>query len=275
MMDAGEQARELRRAGHTIEQIKAALGTRSNRKLAEWLRGVPPDPSVHKARAKPDLRAQARVLRGAGKSYNAIAAELGVSKSSVSVWCRDVVLTDQQRAALVLPSEQARLKRAAATRAGRIRRTQLIQQEAAAEIGALSERELFLVGVALYWAEGSKQKPWMPSQRVALINSDDLVIRTFLAWLKLVGVTDAELSLRVVIHESADIAAATAYWADVAGVEVDRFEKPTLKRHNPRTVRKNTAEAYVGCLVVGVRRSTDLNRRIAGWWLGIAASVGQ
>lgn len=36
---------------------------------------------------------------------------------------------------------------------------------------------------------------------------------------------------------------------------------------------EHRAHAYVGCLVVHVRRSTDLNRRIAGWWQGIAAGL--
>jgi len=40
---------------------------------------------------------------------------------------------------------------------------------------------------------------------------------------------------------------------------------PTLKRHNPKTVRKNVGDSYRGCLRINVRRSSGLYRRIEGW----------
>lgn len=39
--------------------------------------------------AKTELKARARELRRAGRTYDEIVAELGVSKSSVSLWVRD------------------------------------------------------------------------------------------------------------------------------------------------------------------------------------------
>ena len=44
-----------------------------------------------------------------------------------------------------------------------------------------------------------------------------------------------------------------------------QFRRPTLKRHNPTTIRKNTGDDYHGCLRVEVRRSADLYRQIEGW----------
>jgi hypothetical protein len=38
-----------------------------------------------------------------------------------------------------------------------------------------------------------------------------------------------------------------------------------VKRHNPKTVRKNVGDTYHGCLRIDVRRSADLYRRIEGW----------
>ncbi len=106
-----------------------------------------------------------------------------------------------------------------------------------------------------------------------LINSDPTVILVFLAWLRLVGITDDRLQFRLSIHRSADVVGATARWSEVIGFGPDRFEKPSLKRHSPTTVRHNTSSGYIGCLIVRVRRSVHLNRQIAGWWAGIG-SVG-
>jgi transposase-like protein len=80
--DLESEAKRLRRAGRTIRAIKAELGVTSNRVIGELLRGEPPNPAVYAGRAKRDVQEQARALREQGMSYNAIAAELGVAKSS-------------------------------------------------------------------------------------------------------------------------------------------------------------------------------------------------
>lgn len=129
------------------------------------------------------------------------------------------------------------------------------------------------MGVALYRAEGSKAKPWNLSQHVCLINSDPDVIRVFLAWLEMLGVKKDDLTFRISIHESGDVNAAEHFWADVVGVPRSELRRTPLKRHSTRSTRRLPTESYVGCLRVDVRRSTDLNRQIAGWWHGLVAGV--
>ena len=124
-----------------------------------------------------------------------------------------------------------------------------------------------------YWAEGSKNKPWRTGARVSFLNSDPDMIQLFLRWLRLIEVDDDQY--RVYIHESADVTGAQAFWAQVVGVEQSVLDRTTLKRHNPLTIRKNIDAGYHGCLCVSVRRSTDLNVRIAGWFKGIAAGAGR
>lgn len=143
------------------------------------------------------------------------------------------------------------------------------KRSAAQSIGSLTDRELFMIGVALYWAEGSKDKPYRRTEVLHFINSDPNVIRVFLRWLELLGVTRERLTMRVSIHESADVQAAERYWADIVEVDTSALSKATLKKHNPRTVRKNTSDAYHGCLVIYVRKSAELYRRMEGAWYGI------
>jgi hypothetical protein len=144
---------------------------------------------------------------------------------------------------------------------------------AAREIGPLSERELLLVGVALYWAEGSKDKPYSRRERVTFINSDPDVITLYLRWLDLLGVEPSRRRFHLSIHESADVGAALVFWAELIGVPPVDFCKTTLKRHNPRTVRHKVGEDYRGCLAVRVNGSADLYRRIEGWWSGIVGGA--
>jgi|ERR1017187_5630412 transposase len=85
-----EQAVALRRAGKSRREIQQILQIRSNATLNEVLRGEPPPPWTRRPNAKDGVRARARELREQGMAYHEIAAKLGVSKSSVSLWVRDL-----------------------------------------------------------------------------------------------------------------------------------------------------------------------------------------
>ena len=85
-----ERAIALRRAGHSRREIKQILGIGSNQTLNEALQGEPPPEWTRRPRAKDDLHARARELREQGLDYEEIAGALGVSKSSVSLWVRDM-----------------------------------------------------------------------------------------------------------------------------------------------------------------------------------------
>lgn len=197
--------------------------------------------------------------------------ELGCSKGSISLWVRDLPKPERRD-----PSEQAKLasrKRWDHELAVRDEERQKTKAAAAAEIGTLSDRELFLVGVGMYWAEGSKDKPYDRRENVTFVNSDPGMIETFLRWLDLLGVERDRVRYCVMIHESADVAGAEQYWADLVGADRSAFNKTTIKKHNPKTVRKNVGASYRGCLTIKVRQSADLYRRIEGWWYGIVLSA--
>lgn len=260
-----QQAVALRRAGKSRREIKQILGV-GNSTLDRALRGEPPPQWTRRPRAKDDLHAKARDLRARGYIYVEIAAELGVSKSSVSLWTRDLPRVGR------IGYEEIRKRNAAGVseywRAEGLRREarrQAAGEAAAAEIGALSDREILIAGAVAYWCEGSKSKPYRRKDRITFINSDPGLIELFLRFLAVAGVTPDRLICRLCIHESADVTAAQKFWLDVTGVPETQFRRPTLKRHNPRTVRKNTGPAYHGCLVISVRQSAELYRHVEGW----------
>ncbi|KMS88516.1 hypothetical protein ACZ91_25605 [Streptomyces regensis] len=266
-----EQAIALRRAGRSLRQIRDELKIYNNDILNQLVKGEPPPAWTRRPRAKDDLRARARELRLQGWTYDQIEAELGCSRSSVSLWVRDL----PKPAPRYTPEEQRALMQEGLAKRRAADREKLERTKAAAldDVGELTDRELFMAGIALYWAEGAKSKPYDRRERAIFVNSDPGVIRTYLAWLDLLGVDRERLTFRVLIHESADVAAAHRHWADIADVDPGVFAKPTLKRHNPKTVRKNIGDDYHGCLVVGVARSAHLYNRIEGWWNGIVAQA--
>jgi transcriptional regulator with XRE-family HTH domain len=273
-MERREQAVQLRLAGLSTSQIAQAMGLRSGGGvLSRWLQGVPAPEWTKRPNAKDDLRERAVAMRKEGRSYREIGEALGVSKSTLSDWLKDVVLTHEQRERLALLQEQGRTRAARTNRAARVARQAVAFEGARAQIPNVAESELFVAGVVAYWAEGSKAKPWRPGEWFTFINSDPQMITLMLRWLDLVGVSRDRLILRVSIHETADVPAAETFWRALVGVGEDQFRRPTLKRHNPRTVRKNVGADYHGCLIINVRRSTELYRQIEGWWAGIVGSV--
>lgn len=261
-----EQAIALRRAGKSRREIKEILGVRNNDALSDLLRGESPPPWTHRPRAKDADHARACELRGQGRTYSEIAAALGVSTSSVSRWVRDLPRTGR------LSYEECRKRNADGVArywedVGSIReaRRHAICETAVAQIGAMNDREVLIAGAIAYWCEGTKSKLYAPRDRVTFINSDPHLITFFLRFLAVAGVAADRLICRVHIHESADVAAAQVFWEEVTGLPADQFRRPTLKRRNPSTVRKNTGDGYHGCLIINVRRSTELYRQIQGW----------
>jgi transposase len=261
-----EQAIALRRAGKSLREIKAILAIGSNETLHKALRDVPPQPWTLRPRAKDDLHAKARALRGLGRTYNEIAGELGVSKSSVSLWVRDMPRPGR------LSYEECRRRNAEgvasywqAERPLREARWRDVSDAAAAQICGLTDREIVIAGAIAYWCEGTKNKPYRRGNRVVFINSDPELILFFLRFLAVAGIERERLICQLHIHESADVPAAQRYWMGVTGLPAEQFHRPLLKRHNPKTVRRNTGELYHGCLRVEVRRGADLYLRIEGW----------
>jgi DNA-binding CsgD family transcriptional regulator len=271
-------AEALRTDGRTYDEIAIELGV-SKSSLSLWLRDLP-HPSdqpravintpEHELVAEPsDKRGVARVLRNAGFLLREIGDELEVSVVQAHRWTKD----------LPVPARAVHGRTAEETKAmGRLawdKRLAADDEERAAFIASVAERVppvsgelLDLLAAVAYWCEGTKRKPWRRKESLSFINSDPDVIRLWLRWLR-GRVCDDRIRLRVAIHESADVQAATSYWAEVVGRDVADFQRPTLKKHKPVTVRKNVGDSYRGCLVVVVLQSRDLYREIEGFWRGI------
>ncbi|WP_067456006.1 hypothetical protein [Actinomadura macra] len=219
------------------------------------------------------LKPKAIELRRQGWTYREIAGSLDISISICSLWLRDLPRSprkkySQQRAAAMWNGHWVPFH---ARRERERRETKLA---ACQEVGQLTERDVLIAGAVAYRCEGSKDKAHRRSEMVAFINSDPALIVLFLHFLDVAGVSLERLRLRLHIHETADREAATEYWSALAGITADRFQKPVIKRHKPKTLRKNTSVGYRGCLEVRVLDSADLYRRIEGWAHGAILGAG-
>lgn len=220
---------------------------------------------------KAEEKIKAIRLRKQGLSYNEILREVSVAKSTLSVWLKDVGLARKQQQRLTLKRKAAQMKAQEACRDARIARESRTIESARKEIKSVSKKELWLIGTALYWAEGSKQKKYNVSQRTTFNNSDPRMILLFDRWLReICGREKEDLHYSIYIHRAADIDAAKKFWGNLLKTDMDRVY---LKTHNPKSNKKNYDEHYHGLLRIDVRKSTDLNRKITGWILGMLENL--
>ncbi|WP_203990833.1 helix-turn-helix domain-containing protein [Micromonospora lutea] len=264
--DAAEVRRLRTEEQLSVREIRARTGLGRNR-IPELLRGVPAPARTRRPRAKDDLRAEAVALRSTGQSVPEIARRLEVSRSTAYLWVRHLPLTRNREEELERRRAHSKVMtdaRWAAHRAARDRAQAETHALAARVVGQLDERDLLLLGAAIYWCEGTKSKPWRRDDHVQFVNSDPGLLSLFLRFLEACGVDRAVPTYRVSIHETADPDAAAEWWSTELGVPLERFRRASLKKHNPTTARLNTGDGYRGCLVINVPRSRELYWRIEG-----------
>jgi hypothetical protein len=206
-------------------------------------------------------------LRKKGFSYNEILRKVPVAKSTLSVWLKEIGIAKPQKQRLTLKRKLAQLKAQETCRQARILRETIIVNAAKKEVDTISKKELWLIGSILYWAEGSKQKSHNVSQRVSFGNSDPSMILLFIRWAKeICKCKSCDFIYSLYIHKTANEKAARLFWENTVQ---GKLSWTYLKNHNPKSRRKNTKENYHGLLRVDIKKSTDLNRQIKGWVMGI------
>jgi len=211
-------------------------------------------------------------LRRKGKSYSEILKSINVAKSTLSLWLRSVGLSQKQKQRLSEKKRISALRGATARRNARVLETKEIQKKAQGEVKKISSRELWLIGAALYWAEGSKEKESNPGSGVIFTNSDLFMIKLYLKWLlNICKVKKEDIVFEVYIHENSrnNIRNVIHYWAQHTGFSKAMFNRVYFKKNKPKTNRTNIGDSYNGVLKVKVRASSVLSRKIGGWIKGI------
>ncbi|MFH1162402.1 MAG: hypothetical protein V1696_03990 [Candidatus Jorgensenbacteria bacterium] len=220
----------------------------------------------------PSLKEKAVALRRGGLSYSEILNQIPIAKSTLSTWLHSVGLSKKQKQRLTEKKLASARRGAFRKHEIRLLKTDAIFKEAIKDIAHISERELFLIGVALYWAEGAKEKEWRPGSGVQFTNSDASMVTLFLKWLTDVCRVDKdEIYFDLFIHETSKnrVSSIIDYWSKHTNFPRNYFQHVYFKRNKLATKRKNVGDSYFGVIKVRVKTSSTLNRKIAGWTKGV------
>lgn len=214
----------------------------------------------------------ALILRRKGESIQKIAERVKVSKGTVSLWCRNIILKKEQIKRLVknqqAGSYKGRIISAEIKRQARIQEESVLRIKGIREIGEVSKRDLFVIGVAMYLSEGYTS----PNEsRVGFVNSDPKIILLMLKWFKEICQVPKEkviLSIRINKNQKNRIDAVEKYWPQVTEIPLSQFNKTILINTKSKKVFSNS-ENYFGTLRIIIRQSTKLRRILNGWVEGL------
>lgn len=218
------------------------------------------------------LRDQAVKLRTDGYSYGMIKDKLGISKSTLSNWLGNIPFTPNEE--VIKRTGEAQLKSALYKCRLKLENIAKMKKEAETEVGNISPRDMFMLGIGLYLGEGSKSQ-----EEVRVVSSDPVILRLAIKWLKRFGGIKL-CHFRMAIHgyPDHDVSKLLDFWSKSLDIPVNQFIKTTIDiRQNKSSYKRRkllygTAHLYVrsgGTLALGVK---NLHRKIMGW---IEASTKQ
>ncbi len=211
-------------------------------------------------------REKAKKLRKKGFSIGDIANKISVSKSTVSYWCRDITLSPKQIEHIEKQHKKAcvgaLLTVAERRRIERIIQTKKSRERGMADVGKISKRDLFMIGLALYWGEGYKKG----NEEFGFTNSDPKMIEVAIKWLEdIYNVKKDYLILRVSINQTHEKrgSCVVEYWSKITRVPITQFTKTSFIKTKSKKIYPNHDEHF-GTLRIKIRKGAGLRRQVLG-----------
>ncbi len=222
-------------------------------------------------------------LRLTGRSYSEIRGLLGrISKSTLSLWLKDIVLSDAASSALKRRTWERSLagllKRNKKQTILALRRKSDIQTEAKNQIGDISKEKLLLVGAALYWAEGYKRAKRrngleVTNHPVSLTNADPKLLKMFIKFLvEVCEVARERIKIGVRIFQHLNEEEVLNYWSDTLQISRKNFTKTYLGISRSSMGKRPFNRLPYGVAQIRIN-NTNLFHKIMGWIDGVKEKV--
>ena len=191
------------------------------------------------------IKERAKKLRLAGFSIEGVARELGIAKSTSSLWLRGLSLN------------KVAIKRLEKRRLAGNRKIALIWKQKrkkqddenlflAEEVAKNIKKNIFhnkLYCSLLYWCEGGKGE----GEGIRFVNSDPILIKTFLKLFRSAFPVD-ENKFRALmhLHKYHDEKKQRKFWSEMTKIPESQFHKTFLKANTGKRTKAN----YPGCIAI-------------------------
>src|SRR3989338_3445062 len=192
------------------------------------------------------LKVKAIKLRKAGYSYSMIKNKTGISKSTLSNWLATIPFIPNEE--VLKKIGKAKLKSSLFKQNQKMAEVVEMRAIAAKELGQLTKRDLWLLGIGLYLGEGTKS-----FELVRIVNSDPQIIKIAMKWFReMCGLVDENFNPFVHAYPDNDIREAMNYWSKVTGVPIKQFGRTQIYTRNNKVATKRKSLPY-GTLHLHIR----------------------
>lgn len=192
------------------------------------------------------LKNKATALRRRGFSFKEISEKLGISKSTASLWLRDVELSEKAKNRIYELGVTGRSK-ANITNSNK---RKVIDEQIRKKVEdhfvdfSCSKNDFRIATALLYWCEGTKHKE---NSSVSFMNADPEMIRYFLhVFRNSFELEEKKFRGLVHLHEYHNEEKQLEFWSDITKIPVSQFNKSYLKKNTG----KNKKENYPGCISI-------------------------
>ncbi len=197
-----------------------------------------------------DKKPEALKLRKSGLSIGVIETRLGIPRSTLSGWFKDVVLTKQQKEVLFKRWQNglvsARKKAIAWHNAGKKQRLEAAQESAEEVIAAIDIKDrniLDLFLAVLYLGEGGKS-----NDSTNMGNSDPLIMKTFLTILiKNYNIDLKRVRCSLNLRADQDVEGLKKFWLKELGLPMENMKYVYIDK---RTIGSKTYPDYKGVCTI-------------------------
>ena len=209
------------------------------------------------------IREEAINYRKKGYSYNMISEKLGLAKSTLSDWLKEIPYRPNKKVEKRIKLNYLRIAQFKHNQ--RMASIKKMKELGKKELGKLNKRDLWLLGIGLYLGEGTKLQ-----ENVQLTNSDPQIIKLTIEWLKEVYGLNME-NFRIAVHVYPDnsIEDAVNFWSKVTDIPKKQFSKTQVDRRTNKSHKKKRKLPY-GTARLTVRANgkkefgVNFHRRIMG-----------
>ena len=164
-------------------------------------------------------------LRRLGLTYSEIQSVIPVPKSTLSNWCDAIPLTSERQTEVsALTGPKSRRGTSVDTQWRRRIELKRVRQNATENFQRRFDDPLFIAGVSLYWAEGSKT-----TNDLSRTNPDPLLLTIFVDFVRSHLDPNASFALALHLHDGDNEQEAKAYWKDSLALPTSRFTKTFVK----------------------------------------------
>ena len=182
--------------------------------------------------------------------YTAIRKLVKVSKGTLSLWLKDLPLSDKR----ILELRREAWSRGIASRElfrqtmqkKREARELAVYKKQKKRLARLSQQTLYVAGLMLYLAEGGKQDPYS----ICLANTDPQIIQFFTWWMEnFFHVSRRQMKAQLHLYESMNISKEKTFWCRALGFTRKQFYKDQVRKLRPSSFSYSESYRHGTCQV--------------------------